>query len=221
MRRLIRCILGLFVMLIMMNACSTSKLKLEDLKNCSQIFVLDSGILCLYIYDSWGEKNNFVLYNRNLEEIANSCFRVDPIPRIRKVESDTIILKYTLTSYLGQDSGKVSCVKPDLATSDRIGKYAIIWEYSFEAGGNARGEEIRYDSVSISKNFFLAFYNQGEKIIDKNIAEYDFSGRFISYRYVYNATSQANTLIYRDYFVPLNDSIQEKCYKLIYNTLKY
>ena len=53
MERLINCIFGLFIMLIMMNACSTSKLKLEDLKNCSQIFVSDSSILCLYIYDSW------------------------------------------------------------------------------------------------------------------------------------------------------------------------
>lgn len=220
MERLIKCYFVLFVMLIMLNACSTSNLKLEDLKNCYQIFVLDGSILCLQIYDSWGEENSFVLYDKNLEEVASSCFRVDPIPRISKIENDTIILKYTLTSYLGQDTGKNSCVKPDISKSDKIGKYSIMWEYSFEAVGNARGEEIQYDSVSISSDFSLVFYMRGEKVIDKDLSDYDFSGRYISYRYVYKDTSPDNMLIYRDFLVPVKDSVKEKCYKLIYDALK-
>lgn len=202
-------------------SCSIPKLKLEDLKNCSQIFVSDSNIFCLYVYDSWGVENDFVLYNRKLDIIANSHFRVDPIPRICTIENDTIILKYTLTSYLGQNTGEVSRVKPDLATSDRIGTYSIMWEYSFEAGGNAMGKEIQYDSVAIFPDFSLIFYNRGEKVSAKNISEYDFSRRFISYDYIYKTTLPANTLIYGDYLVPVNDTIQENCYRLIYNALKH
>lgn len=81
------------------SSCSApgQKLTTDKLKNAYQIFPYKQGIICLMIYDEWGENNAIIQYNKELNIVDKNNFSVDPIPRIISKNEDTITIRYIFT----------------------------------------------------------------------------------------------------------------------------
>lgn len=206
--------------MLLILGCERPILKMADLKNCYQIMVADDYVFCLEIYDQWGEDNSLKLFNNRLELIDSKRIRVDPLPRISDVRNDTIVLKYTLSSHMNEKDGINKHVTPDSDVYMKLGEYLIIWEYSYETGGEGVGNCYFYDSVFISKNFWLSFYRAGKEIVNKNISQYSFYKGKISYDYLSKGSISSYTLLRSDYLTPTDNGVLDNSFVTIYNSLK-
>jgi len=217
-------LVNLFMMFVLFGGCTSPKLKLEDLDKCHQILVQDSNVFLIYLHDKWGENNDFILYNKNLEEIARSSVDIDPLPRIKKVGSDTVILEYLISTNFGKRKGEKHYTISQIEGADSIGKYIIIQERILGFAGNGLGRKILYDSVYVTPNFNIMFYHNKHVVMNKNISNYDFyKGRIFSdtiYNQYWEEIKDSVFVIRSNYLVPTHDSLKNKHYRKIYKALE-
>lgn len=162
-----RLIIVLFcaVFLLNCNEVGRNDMKLND---SYQIFrVNDSTMFYLYLDDPWGESNVLGLLD-NSSHYSLSNINIDPIPIIKDVRNDTVVLDYYLGPYHSEQIiDTVIFKQPDNERIRKIGKYTIIYhQYYIFNGKGVRGDSI-IDSIFFDRNTLNVYFYKDNQNIKK------------------------------------------------------
>lgn len=132
-----------------------------------QIFpVNDSTTLFLYLFDRYGEHN--AIYLKEKESVYSANFNSSPIPFIKCIKNDTIVLEYD--TFRKWDE-KICTVMPPNNMS-RLGKYVIVYEYHNDLieesivpyqGNDFCNYAMKFDDMTLSTD--TVYFNKNGKTI--------------------------------------------------------
>ncbi|HBN06943.1 MAG TPA: hypothetical protein DD434_14340 [Bacteroidales bacterium] len=195
---------------------SCAKKENINFNNSYQIYkVNDSTIFYLYLNDKWGESNSLGLIDNNSHYSIDNI-DIDPIPIIKDVKNDTIILDYYLAPYkLEQIIDTTIFKQPDNERIRKIGKYKIIYhEYSYFRGEGLKSDTI-IDSIFFdNKTFNVCFYKDNRKIKELNQRNLMFEKD--KNKFCYFIIDSIHHDLNWHYLSPQNEKITQKYFESVY-----
>ena len=176
-----------FTYILINTSCKLKSQELDtiQIKNAYQIYCTNSNVICIMVYDDWQEDSYLKLYDINLKLIAERKFPELPLPRIKSVNNNRIILLY---NYNHNDSANhYSRLKwfNDLLPNISELKFEHILKY--DPKGNSIRELLYFDNFKINKNdFSIIFYNKGKEAKKLLISELYFNKSKIEFVEIYD-----------------------------------
>lgn len=209
----------LFCTLFLFNCKSTTKENIK-LKDSYQIYKAnDSTIFYIQLYDQWGESNDLGLIYRDSYYLSN--FEIDPIPIIKDIRNDTIVLDYYCGPYHAEQIiDTIIFKKSDNERINKIGKYTIMYhKYYFIKGEGILSDKI-IDSIYFDKKTLkVSFYKDNRKI--KELNQRDLIYKKDKNKFCYFEIDTINKNLNWHYLSPNNNKITETYFKNVISNVGY